>query len=221
MAEIEHPRFARLWSWAMRHEPRDIVRAREELLDGLSGRVLEVGAGTGSNFAHYPAAVTEVVAVEPEATLRDEAADHAAGLAVGTADAPDRRPRITVHDGTFEALPDAAAGPFDAVVCSLVLCTVPDPERAVATAFDVLRPGGELRYYEHVATGGALGGLQRAVDATFWPRAFGGCHTHRDTVATIRSAGFESARHRDLRGAPRWTPVPISPMALGVARRPA
>ncbi|MCK9249295.1 MAG: class I SAM-dependent methyltransferase [Solirubrobacteraceae bacterium] len=219
MTEIEHPRFARLWSWAMRHEPRDIVRARAELLEGLGGRVLEVGAGTGSNFAHYPSTVTEVVAVEPEAILRREAAALADEIGRG-ANASDG-PRITVHDGTFEDLPDAATGPFDAVVCSLVLCTVPDPARAVATAFDVLRPGGELRYYEHVATDGALGGLQRAVDATFWPRAFGGCHTHRDTVSTIRAAGFETSRHRDLRSAPRWTPVPIAPMALGVARRPA
>jgi SAM-dependent methyltransferase len=148
--------------------------------------------------------------------LRDEAlvvaAKHLAA-APGT--------RIRVLDGTFEALPDDASGPFDAVVCALVLCSVADVPASLAAARAALRPGGELRYYEHVATDGWLGDLQRVVDATFWPRAFGGCHTHRDTVGAIDRAGFERVAHRDLRIAPRWAPVPVAPMALGIARRPA
>lgn len=199
----------------MRHEPGDVVRARQELLDGLSGCVLEVGAGTGANFAHYPTAVTEVVAVEPEPTLRHEA-EKAAVVRQTTVPGT----LIHVHGGTFEALPDDLGGPFDAVVCSLVLCSVTDADAALTAARDALRPGGELRYYEHVATDGWLGGLQRAVDATFWPRTFGNCHTHRDTVGAIGRAGFEPVRHRDLRTAPRWAPIPVSPMVLGVARRP-
>jgi SAM-dependent methyltransferase len=216
MPTVDHPVFSRVWSWAMRHEPATVVRGRRELLQGLRGRVLEVGAGTGSNFTHYPPEVTEVVAVEPDRLLRDEAERTATAresAAPGT--------RFRVVDGTFEALPDEAAGPFDAVICALVLCSVGDVPASLAAARAALRPGGELRYFEHVATRGALGGLQRAVDATFWPRAFGGCHTHRHTVAAIDAAGFERVTHRDVRSAPRWAPVPIAPMALGVARRPA
>jgi SAM-dependent methyltransferase len=216
MPAVEHPVFSRVWSWAMRHEPAEVVRARGELLAGLSGRVLEVGAGTGSTFAHYPAAVTEVVAVEPDAVLRDEALVAAAKRETAVPGT-----RIRVVDGTFEALPDEAAGPFDAVVCALVLCSVADVPASLAGARDALRPGGELRYLEHVATDGWLGDLQRAVDATFWPRAFGGCHTHRDTVGAIERAGFHRVAHRDLRMAPAWAPVPVAPMALGIARRPA
>ncbi|EHN11531.1 Methyltransferase [Patulibacter medicamentivorans] len=216
MPTVEHPLFSRVWSWAMRHEPRDVVRARGELLQGLSGRVLEVGAGTGSNFAHYPETVTEIVAIEPDRLLREEATVVAAARETAVPGT-----RIHVRDGTFEALPADAAGPFDAVVCSLVLCSVADVPGSLASAYAALRPGGQLRYYEHVATDGWLGGLQRTVDATFWPRAFGGCHTHRDTVGAIDRAGFERIQHRDIRGAPRWAPVPISPLALGIAQRPA
>jgi len=199
----------------MRHQPEDVVRARRELLEGLHGRVLEVGAGTGSNFPLYPATVTEVVATEPDRALRREAertasALHGAGPTT----------RIQVRDATFEALPDDLEGPFDAVVCSLVLCTVRDVPGSLAAAHRLLRPGGELRYYEHVATDGWLGGLQRVADATVWPRAFGGCHTHRDTTAAITAAGFETVRHREIRSAPGWAPIPVSPMVLGVARRP-
>lgn len=216
MPTVDHPLFSRVWSWAMRHEPSDVVRARGELLADLHGRVLEVGAGTGSNFAHYPATVTEVVAVEPDRLLREEAA-----VAAAKRETLQPETRIRVVDGTFEDLSADASGPFDAVVCALVLCSVADVPGSLAAARRALRPGGELRYYEHVATDGWLGGVQRTVDATFWPRAFGGCHTHRDTVGSITAAGFEQVEHRDLRAAPRWAPVPVSPMALGIARRPA
>ncbi|WP_210494410.1 class I SAM-dependent methyltransferase [Patulibacter sp. SYSU D01012] len=214
MSTVDHPRFSAVWSWLMRREPAALAHGRRLLLDGARGRVLEVGAGTGANFAHYGAGVTEVVAVEPEPSLRAQAAAAAGRAAAGAG------PRITVADGTFDALPPVARGPFDVVVCSLVLCTVPDLDSALRTAHAALRPGGELRYYEHVAADGPLGALQRAVDATFWPRAFGGCHTHRDTVGAIERAGFARVRHRDVRAVPAWVPLPVAPMALGVARRP-
>lgn len=212
---VDHPWFSRVWSLMMRHQPEDVIRARRELLEGLSGRVLEVGAGTGSNFELYPPTVTAVVATEPDRALRDEA--ERAAVAATTASSTTT---FEVRDATFEALPDDLGGPFDAVVCSLILCTVRDVPGSLAAAYGALRPGGELRYYEHVATDGWLGRVQRAADATFWPRAFGGCHTHRDTASAIAAAGFRTVRHRDLRTAPRWAPVPVSPMVLGVAQRP-
>src|SRR3954471_21395108 len=109
------------------------------MLAGLSGRVVEIGAGNGANFAHYPAAVTEVVAVEPEPFLREGAQRAAAGTPV----------RISVVDALGDQLPFEDAS-FDAAVACLVLCSVPDQARVLAELHRVVEPGGELRFYEHV-----------------------------------------------------------------------
>lgn len=140
--------------------------------------MVEVGAGNGLNFGHYPAEVTEIVAVEPEAYLREKAADRA--------DA-----RVTVLDGLADRLP-VEDGSADAVVFSLVLCSVPSPAAALAEARRVLRPGGEIRFYEHVVSHRPVkAALQRAATHTFWKRMAAGCHLDRDTGAAIADAGFE------------------------------
>jgi ubiquinone/menaquinone biosynthesis C-methylase UbiE len=207
---VHHPLFARLYTHVLaRNEPDEIRAYRDELLAGVRGRVVEVGAGSGANFAHYPAEVTEVVAVEPEAYLRERARAEAAAAAI----------RITVLDGLADALPleDASC---DAAVACLVLCSVPDQPRALAELRRVLRPGGELRFYEHVrASSPRMARAQELVDRTIWPRAFGGCHTARDTVAAIEQAGFALERHRDLRPTSLPSFLPVSPQAIGVARR--
>jgi ubiquinone/menaquinone biosynthesis C-methylase UbiE len=119
---VKNPLFARYFNrFAARMEERGNRELRQELLSGLSGRVIEVGAGNGLNFAQYPRAVREVVAVEPEPYLRDRAAKAAAAAAVP----------IRVTDGTAEDLP-AADGEFDAVVVSGLLCSVPDTPAALA-----------------------------------------------------------------------------------------
>ena len=160
---VHHPLFARLCLLISRHEPADIRHHRDELLAGLSGRVIEIGAGTGSNFAHYPPTVEEVVAVEPEPYLRDRARAAAAHADV----------RISVLDGVADNLP-ADDCSFDVAVACLVLCTVPDQAPALAELRRVLRPDGELRFYEHVLSERpAIARSQRAVDLIFWPRAFG------------------------------------------------
>jgi ubiquinone/menaquinone biosynthesis C-methylase UbiE len=206
---VHHPAFARLWSVMSRHEPAEIRRHRDELLAGLSGRVLEVGAGAGSNFAHYPATVDQVVAVEPEPYLRERARAAAARAHV----------RIDVVDGIADRLPAGDAS-FDFAVACLVLCTVPDQARALAELRRVLRPGGELRYYEHVRSDRPLVALsQRAVDRTFWPRAFGGCHTARDTTAAIEAAGFELEAQRRMWVNPVPVAFPVASHAIGRARR--
>src|SRR5215218_9089713 len=170
---VHHPLFARFYTHVLaRNEPAELRAYREELLAGLSGRVVEVGAGSGANFPHYPSEVTEVVAVEPESYLREQAATAAAQADI----------RVTVRDGLADALPleDASC---DAAVACLVLCTVPDQARALAELWRVLKPDGELRYYEHVrAKTTRMVRAQRFVDRTFWPHAFGGCHTARATV---------------------------------------
>lgn len=208
-ATVNNPFFARVWTYLSAHETEWLHDRRRENLAGLTGRVLEVGAGTGTNFAFYPATVTQVVGVEPEPRLR-EAAERAAAAAPVP---------VTVRAGTAEDLP--AGYPFDAVVCSLMLCSVADPDAVLRRLADQVRPGGQLRYFEHVASPGPRGGLQRAVDATFWPRLFGNCHTHRDTEASIVAAGFVAADSRRGHQFPRWAPVPVSEFVLGRAVKPA
>lgn len=209
-AAVHHPLFARFYARVLvRSEPAEMRAHRDELLAGLSGRVLELGAGAGTNFGHYPETVVEVVAVEPESYLREQA----------VAAAKDAKVPVTVLDGVADALPVEDAS-CDAVVACLVLCTVPDQARALAELRRVVKPGGELRFYEHVrAPEPRARRIQRAVDRTFWPRAFGGCHTHRDTVAAIAAAGFAVEQDRRLRlhGIPRF--VPTATLALGRARR--
>lgn len=208
-ATLHHPFFARLWTVMSSHETPLLRRLRAENLAGLSGRVLEVGAGTGTNFALYPGSVREVVALEPETMLAPKAREAAATAAVP----------VRVVESTIEAMP--AGEPFDAVVCSLVLCSVGEPEAVLRQLNSVLKPGGELRYFEHVASPGWRGALQKLADATVWPRIAGNCHTHRDTERAITAAGFtvDTARHQWT--FPAWVPMPVSEVAVGRAVKAA
>ncbi|MEV8345434.1 class I SAM-dependent methyltransferase [Streptomyces niveus] len=209
---VHHPVFARFYArMSVAADAKGGIAAhRAELLTGLSGRVVEIGAGNGLNFAHYPAAVSEVVALEPERGLRQ--------LAVGAA--MRAQVSVDVRPGTAEALPVEDAG-FDAAVASLVLCTVRDVPKALAEIRRVLRPGGELRFFEHgLASERRLATVQRALDRTVWPKLMGGCHTARDTLAAIRDAGFEFGAYRALRVPESGPLLPTSPCVLGVAYRP-
>ncbi|MGA9614797.1 MAG: class I SAM-dependent methyltransferase [Mycobacterium sp.] len=206
---VDHPFFARIWPTIAAHETEQMREFRRENLAGLAGRVLEVGAGTGTNFALYPDSVEHVVAVEPEQRLAERARTAAAG-----ADVP-----VVVANTTVESF--SATEPFDAVVCSLVLCSVIEPDSVLRQLFLLLRPGGQLRYLEHMASGGIRGRLQQLVDATIWPRLAGNCHTHRDTESSIRAAGFEVDKARTEQALPTWVPLPVAEFTLGLANRPA
>jgi SAM-dependent methyltransferase len=205
-----HPRFARAYPLAAaRADARGAAEHRRRLVAGLAGRVVELGAGNGNNFAHYPSAVTEVVAVEPEPTLRALAAEAARRAAVP----------VTVIGGLADDLP-FADGAFDAAVASLVLCSVPDQGRALRELRRVLRAGGELRFYEHViARRQPRRALLRLADRSgLWPALAAGCHVARDTEAAIAAAGFtiehcERFEFRTAACAPRLTHI------LGSARR--
>ena len=204
-----HPLFARWYARLSQAMEQGVGDYRDELLAGLAGRVLEVGAGNGLNFAHYPPTVTEVVAIEPEPYLR--------GLA--QAAAADAQVPVRVVDGHAEALP-VGEGSADAAVASLVLCSVPDQARALAELARVIRPGGELRFFEHVrAEGAALARTQRALDLV-WPIVGGGCHASRDTLAAITTAGFQVTSLRRFRFPDGRLSSPTSPHILGAARRP-
>ncbi|MFI5671303.1 class I SAM-dependent methyltransferase [Streptomyces sp. NPDC051704] len=208
---VEHPLFARFYArLSTTADTRGGVRElRRELLHGVSGRVVEIGAGNGLNFAHYPRAVSEVVAVEPERSLRRLAVDAALRTEVP----------VDVVPGVAEALPLKSEA-FDAAVASLVLCTVRDLPRALAELYRVLRPDAELRFFEHGrAPTPGMAAVQRTLDRTVWPRLFGGCHTSRDPVAAIEAAGFRVTSRRTLRVPERGPALPSSYCVLGTARR--
>jgi ubiquinone/menaquinone biosynthesis C-methylase UbiE len=205
-SEIKHPLFARFFDRLSGVMEPDLGPRRDELLAGLSGRVLEVGAGNGINFGHYPTSVQEVVAVEPEGYLRAKA-EHAALTAPVS---------VTVQSGVVESLPFPDAS-FDAAVACLMLCSVSEQASALAELRRVLRPGGDLRFLEHVRSpkpGKAR--VQTLVDgAGIWPALGGGCHCGRDTVAAIESAGFVLQRVDSHDLGPSW--MLTNPHVLGVA----
>lgn len=208
--EVHHPLFARIYARvSAKSEQKGQAEHRRELLAGVSGRVIEIGAGTGVNFKYYPDTVTEVVAVEPEDYLRDLARETISEAAVP----------VRVVDGVADRLP-AEDGGFDVGVASIVLCTVPDQAAALAELYRVIRPAGELRFYEHVlADRPALAHFQRLV-RPLWKRVAGGCHPDRDTAAAIEAAGFTIEQIRRFDWVPARLELPAKPRIIGVAHRP-
>jgi SAM-dependent methyltransferase len=198
--------YARGYDWFTDRADRlGAAEHRRRLVEDAKGEVLEIGAGTGKNLPLYRTA-TRVVALEPDPAMRARARD-----AAGRARVP-----VEVVEGDAMALP-FPDGSFDTVVSSLVQCTVPDPPRALAEARRVLRPGGTLRFYEHVRSADPR--LVRWQDRLERPWGFfgGGCHPNRDTAAALRRAGFE------LEELDRY-PMPgiplLRPHIAGVARTP-
>ena len=208
--DIARPRFARMYQRsAASAEQRGATAHRQRLLEGLRGTVVEIGAGHGLNFPHYPPEVTEVIAIEPEPTLRSHAETAAEGATVP----------IRVLAGVADELPVADAS-ADAVVTSLVLCSVPDQQHALAEIKRVLRPDGELRFYEHVVPRCQPKRLLlQVIDRSgIWPKIAGGCHPARDTTEAIMQAGFDIEEiERFGFSAQRFEP--LIPHILGIARR--
>lgn len=180
LSEFQHPRFARMYERiSAESERRGTAGHRDRALAGLSGRIIEVGAGNGMNFRHYPSTVVEVVAVEPDEHLC-RLAEKAAEQAVVP---------VRVIAGHSTALP-VDEGEFDAAVASLVLCSVPDPLAALAEMRRVLKPAGEMRFFEHVRSDHPVLGFLEDMITPLWSRMGGGCHPNRDTTSAIKAAGF-------------------------------
>ncbi len=205
---VHHPLFARLCHRiSARATEGEELAIREELLAGLRGRVLEVGAGNGVNFGLFGPEVTELVAVEPEAYLRDRATEAAEQAAVP----------VRVADGLAQKLPFADDS-FDAAVACQVLCSVPDQAAALAEIRRVVVPGGELRVYEHVIADDQRHARWQRIAGRVTPLLFGGCHCDRDTAGAIEAAGFSFERLRRFHYQPAPAEYFAAPRILGVAR---
>jgi ubiquinone/menaquinone biosynthesis C-methylase UbiE len=204
--------FARLYDRVLAPlEEAGLQAWRAELLADLTGTVVEIGAGTGANLAHYPATVDRLVLTEPEPAML---AQLRARL--------DRAPAgvdVVARRASAASLP-LDDGEADAVVATLVLCTVPAPGAVLAEVRRVLRPGGRLVFLEHVAADDRPERLrrQRRVDLV-WPHVAGGCRLTRRTEAAIVDAGF--ALEAVTRESARKAPTFIRPMIRGSAVAPA
>jgi len=178
---------------------------RQRMIDDARGDVLEIGAGNGFNFPHYRAA-KRVVAIEPDPSMLKRGVARARAASVPI--------ELRAGDALHLDFPD---GSFDTVIFSLVLCTIPDPARALSEARRVLRPGGELRFYEHVRSEDPA--LAARQDRFLKPwRAFNrGCHPNRDTVAEIERAGFRFSELERFDLNERGIPKIVRPHAIGTA----
>jgi ubiquinone/menaquinone biosynthesis C-methylase UbiE len=183
---------------------------REELLRDLHGEVLEVGAGTGANLPHYPPAVTRLVLAEPNPHMRRRLEARRGSGESSTAE---------VSDASLERLPIPDAS-FDAVVSTLVLCSVPDMHAALAEIFRVLRPGGRLLFLEHVAAESSSKRFQwQRRGEWLWKHLAGNCHLTRKTEQAILAAGFQIERI-ERENMPKAMPL-ARPGIRGVARKVA
>ena len=174
-----HPVFAALYDtnlWPRRWSA--LWRRRAALVSEAEGRVLDLGVGNGLNFECFRRAAF-AVGVDPDPFMLRRARPRLAAAAVRTA----------IIRGPAEALP-FPAGTFDTVLATFVLCTVQDPDAALREARRVLRPGGALRFLEHVRARSPRWAMWQDRITPLWSRLFAGCHPNRDTLAAIRAQGF-------------------------------
>jgi SAM-dependent methyltransferase len=176
--------FGRLYDPVMEvPENVGLRRLRQKALDGLRGRVLELGIGTGRNLPLYPDGITHLAGVDPDEAMLGRARERAS-----QAPSP-----VDLVPASAEELPFEDAG-FDAAVATLAFCTIPDAPRALREARRVLKEGAEFRLLEHVRMERERVAWLQEKATPLWKRAAGGCHLDRDTLAAVRGAGFEVGR---------------------------
>ena len=203
-----HRIFAAVWDRLNRSTFEDV---RTELAGGASGRVLEIGAGTGFNFPFYTDRANEIVAIEPDPHMLKRAKARAESAT---------RP-IELRQASAENLPFDDES-FDTVVATWVMCTIGDLPQSLAEIKRVLRPGGELRFVEHVRSENALLGRSQDLFVPVSKFVGAGCHPNRNTASAIEKAGFEM---RTLTRESATPPIPplifYRPQIRGVAVKPA
>jgi ubiquinone/menaquinone biosynthesis C-methylase UbiE len=205
-----HKWFAALYDRILASEEKKFLGAiRAEMLRGVTGNVLEIGAGTGVNFQYYQPGA-HVTAIEPDPYMLQRARIRASEAHVD----------IDLRQLPAEELPFADAS-FDFVIDTLVLCSVRDPRKVLLEIRRVLKPGGELRLYEHVRYKNPLAALSQDLISPAWQWFGAGCHPNRNTEQYLREAGFEL---NDVRIRKELPPIPpmvfTRPHLQAVARRP-
>jgi len=197
--------FARVYDTAFAlAERRGLSGLRKDLVGQSKGRVVELGAGTGLNLRHYPDTVSELVLTEPNPHMAARLRNRARSLSFDT----------SVVETPAESLPFDDAS-FDTVVATLVLCTVKDPDRALAEVARVLRPGGTLLFAEHIRSASPRAAWWQDRLNTPWSWYACGCQCNRDTIAAMRAASFKicEIKHDRL----RWISPVVRPFVVGAA----
>ena len=186
-----HPCVAAVLDLAM----SPLARLRPKVVGEARGRVLELGVGTGLNFAHYGDDVESVTGIEPDPHMLRRAAPRAQAARVP----------VSLHQVGAESM--QLDGHYDTLVLTWVLCTIPDVAAALERAVAHLRPGAQVLWVEHTASPHAvLAAGQRVVDP-LWTRLAGGCHLTREPVAALEAAGVASLEVRPCGST--WSPVPV------------
>ena len=184
----------------------EVGERKTEAIGRLSGKVIEIGAGNGVNFRYYPSDV-ELIAYEPSpymhARLHEAAREHSLNYRL---------------EAESAATLKEADNSVDAVVCTLVLCTVPDAEKVVAEILRVLKPGGTFFFIEHVAArdGTTLRKFQNGL-AGPWRWLFEGCNPNRDTASLLERAGFANVEMEHFRS--EKMPPLVVPQIAGIATK--
>jgi len=192
MGIYHHCVFPYLLDFAMGSRVFD--KPRKRTLAHASGRILEIGFGTGRNLPHYPPGVSRIEAIDPDTDLDRFSGPRIAASSIA----------VDFHHLNAEHLPFAGAS-FDTVVCTLTLCSIPDVVHALGEVHRVLRPGGQFLFLEHgLSPDAGVARWQRRLDP-LQQRIGGGCHLTRDTVALVGQSGLQlqDAAHYYLRHVPR------------------
>jgi len=172
-----HRGFAAFWQWTTDHEGEEERGLRRDLVAKLSGRVLEIGFGVGTNWQYLPKGI-DYVGIEPDPFMLERAIKRA----------PATDPPLDLRPGRAEALP-FGDGEFDNVLVTLTFCTIEDPATALSEIQRVLKPGGELLFLEHVRPEGRKGWFMDRI-TPLWRRVGGGCHPNRRTLKTLEASGL-------------------------------
>ncbi len=206
-----HKWFAAVYDKMLASQEKKFLGAtRAEMLKDVTGEVLEIGAGTGANFQYYQAGA-HVTAIEPDPYMLERAKPRAS----------ESPAEIDLQQVAAEELPFPDAS-FDFVIDTLVLCSVRDPRKVLSEIKRVLKPGGELRLYEHVRYKNPIGALSQDIISPAWQWFGAGCHPNRDTERHLREAGFQLSDVRIRKDSPPIPPMIFTrPHLQAVARRPA
>jgi SAM-dependent methyltransferase len=221
--------FARFYDWALKAtEENGLGAMRAELLAGARGRVIEIGSGTGVNLELYGDGVEDLTLVEPDphmgAQLRKRLAERS-DAASGVDDGPSIDPADALAEPTKPVPAHLVAAPaealpfpddtFDTAVATLVLCTIPDPIKAIDEMARVLKPGGRLLFIEHVRADDPSSARWQDRLEKPWRFLADGCYCNRDTESVLRASSFkvEAIDHTKM---PKAAPI-VRPLIRGTA----